>query len=253
MKLVLLEDEQPALRHLKRMIEEVAPHAAIVAHFDAVESAIDWFQSNTDYDLIISDIQLSDGLSLAIFQQVKMTKPIIFTTAFDQYAIEAFKVNGIDYLLKPVKAEELGKAIEKYKTLFNHNNQPPLDVEKLIKQIVGQEKVYRARLLVHFRDELKSIPTDNIAFIHSENKTSHLYTRSGEMFILDQNMEELEDQLNPQLFFRANRQFIIAFGSIKSNHQHFNGKIKVLLTLPTKEEILVSRERAPEFKAWLAH
>jgi two-component system LytT family response regulator len=182
-----------------------------------------------------------------------MTKPIIFTTAFDQYAIEAFKVNGIDYLLKPVKAEELGKAIEKYKTLFNHNNQPPLDVEKLIKQIVGQEKVYRARLLVHFRDELKSIPTDNIAFIHSENKTSHLYTRSGEMFILDQNMEELEDQLNPQLFFRANRQFIIAFGSIKSNHQHFNGKIKVLLTLPTKEEILVSRERAPEFKAWLAH
>jgi DNA-binding LytR/AlgR family response regulator len=253
MKLVLLEDEQPALRHLMRMIEQVAPHTAIVAHFDAVESAIDWFQSNTDYDLVISDIQLSDGLSLAIFRQVKMTKPIIFTTAFDQYAIEAFKVNGIDYLLKPVKAEELSKAIEKYKTLFNHNNQPPLDIKKLIKQIAGQEKVYRARLLVHFRDELKSISTDNIAFIHSENKTSHLYTKAGEMFILDQNMEELEAQLNPQVFFRANRQFIISFSSIKSNHQHFNGKIKVLLTLPTKEEILVSRERATEFKTWLGN
>ena len=253
MKLVLVEDEQPALRHLMRMIEQVAPHTAIVAHFDAVESAIGWFQSNTDYDLIISDIQLSDGLSLAIFRQVKMTKPIIFTTAFDQYAIEAFKVNGIDYLLKPVKAEELSKAIEKYKTLFNHNNQPPLDIKKLIKQIAGQEKVYRARLLVHFRDELKSIPTDNIAFIHSENKTSHLYTKAGEMFILDQNMEELEAQLNPQVFFRANRQFIISFSSIKSNHQHFNGKIKVLLTLPTKEEILVSRERATEFKTWLGN
>jgi DNA-binding LytR/AlgR family response regulator len=253
MKLVLLEDEQPALRHLMRMIEQVAPHTAIVAHFDAVESAIGWFQSNTDYDLVISDIQLSDGLSLAIFRQVKMTKPIIFTTAFDQYAIEAFKVNGIDYLLKPVKAEELSKAIEKYKTLFNHNNQPPLDIKKLIKQIAGQEKVYRARLLVHFRDELKSIPTDNIAFIHSENKTSHLYTKAGEMFILDQNMEELEAQLNPQVFFRANRQFIISFSSIKSNHQHFNGKIKVLLTLPTKEEILVSRERATEFKTWLGN
>jgi two-component system LytT family response regulator len=253
MRLVLLEDEQPALRHLKRMIEEVAPHATVVAHFDAVESAIGWFQSNADYDLVISDIQLSDGLSLAIFRQVKMTKPIIFTTAFDQYAIEAFKVNGIDYLLKPVKAEELGKAIEKYKAFFNHNNQSPLDVEKLIKQIVGQEKVYRARLLVHFRDELKSIPTDNIAFIHSENKTSHLYTRAGEMFILDQNMEELESQLDPQFFFRANRQFIIAFSSIKSNHQHFNGKIKVLLTFPTKEEILVSRERAADFKTWLGN
>ncbi len=251
MKLVLLEDEQPALRHLMRMIEQVAPHAAIVAHFDAVESAIDWFQSNTDYDLVISDIQLSDGLSLAIFRQVKMTKPIIFTTAFDQYAIEAFKVNGIDYLLKPVKAEELSKAIEKYRTLFSGNTQPTLDVEKLIKQIAGQEKVYRARLLVHFRDELKSISTDSIAFIHSENKTSHLYTKAGEMFILDQNMEELEAQLNPQIFFRANRQFIISFSSIKSNHQHFNGKIKVLLTLPTKEEVLVSRERATEFKIWL--
>jgi DNA-binding LytR/AlgR family response regulator len=253
MKLVLLEDEQPALRHLMRMIEQVAPHAAIVAHFDAVESAIGWFQSNTDYDLIISDIQLSDGLSLDIFRQVKMIKPIIFTTAFDQYAIEAFKVNGIDYLLKPVKAEELSKAIEKYQTLFSGNSHPTLDVEKLIKQIVGQEKVYRARLLVHFRDELKSISTDSIAFIHSENKTSHLYTKAGEMFILDQNMEELESQLDPQLFFRANRQFIIAFGSIKSNHQHFNGKIKVLLTLPTKEEILVSRERATEFKTWLGN
>ncbi len=251
MRLVLLEDEQPALRHLKRMIGEVAPHATVVAHFDEVESAIGWFQSNADYDLIISDIQLSDGLSLAIFRQVKMTKPIIFTTAFDQYAIEAFKVNGIDYLLKPVKAEELSKAIEKYKTLFNHNNQPPLDVEKLIKQIAGQEKVYRTRLLVHFRDELKSIPVESIAFIHSENKVSHLFSKSGEMFILDQNMEELEAQLNPQIFFRANRQFIISFSSIKSNHQHFNGKIKVLLTLPTKDEVLVSRERAPEFKAWL--
>jgi two-component system LytT family response regulator len=253
MKLVLLEDEQPALRHLKRMIEEVAPNAAMVAHFDAVERAIGWFQSNTDYDLIISDIQLSDGLSLAIFQQVKMTKPIIFTTAFDQYAIEAFKVNGIDYLLKPVKAEELRKAIEKYKTLFRSNEQSAWDFEKLIKQVTNQEKIYRTRLLVHFRDELKSIPTDNIAFIHSENKTSHLYTKAGEMFILDQNMEELESQLDPQFFFRANRQFIIAFGSIKSNHQHFNGKIKVLLTVSTREEILVSRERAPEFKAWLAH
>jgi len=251
MKLVLLEDEQPALRHLKRMIGEVALQAIVVAHFDAVESAIGWFQSNTDYDLVISDIQLSDGLSLDIFRQVKMTKPIIFTTAFDEYAIEAFKVNGIDYLLKPVKADELSKAIEKYRTLFIGNTQPTLDVEKLIKQIAGQEKVYRARLLVHFRDELKSISTDSIAFIHSENKTSHLYTKAAEMFILDQNMEELESQLDPQFFFRANRQFIIAFGSIKSNHQYFNGKIKVLLTLPTKEEVLVSRERATEFKIWL--
>jgi two-component system, LytTR family, response regulator LytT len=251
MRLVLLEDEQPALRHLKRMIEAVAPQATVVTHFDAIESAIGWFQSNTDYDLVISDIQLSDGLSLDIFRQVNMTKPIIFTTAFDQYAIEAFKVNGIDYLLKPVKPKELSKAIEKYRTLFSSNTQPTLDIEKLIKQIAGEEKVYRARLLVHFRDELKSIPTDNIAFIHSENKTSHLYTKAGEMFILNQNMEELESELAPQFFFRANRQFIIAFSSIKSNHQHFNGKIKVLLTLPTKEEVLVSRERAPEFKTWL--
>jgi two-component system LytT family response regulator len=253
MKLVLLEDEQPALRHLKRMIGEVAPNANVLAHFDSVEEATSWFKSNIEFDLVISDIQLSDGLSLDVFRHVKILKPIIFTTAFDQYAIEAFKVNGIDYLLKPVKAEELRNAIEKYQTFFNAHQDPAWDVEKIVRQIAGREKIYRTRLLVHFRDELKSIPVESIAFIHSENKVSHLFSKSGEMFILNQNMEELEDQLNPQVFFRANRQFIISFSSIKSNHQHFNGKIKVLLTVSTREEILVSRERAPEFKAWLAH
>ena len=253
MNLVLLEDEQPALRHLKRMIEEVAPHTRIVAEFDSVERATDWFQSNTEYDLVISDIQLSDGLSLAVFKSIRMVKPIIFTTAFDHFAIEAFKVNGIDYLLKPIKADDLRAAFDKYKTLYKAATPLGGDIERLLQQIAGQEKIYRTRLLVHYRDELKSIPVDNIGFIHSENRTSHLYTKAGEMLILDQNMEELESQLNPQHFFRANRQFIISFNSIKSSHAHFNGKIKVLLTLPTKEEIIVSRERAADFKAWLAH
>jgi two-component system response regulator LytT len=253
MNLVLLEDEQPALRHLKRMIEEVAPHTRIVAEFDSVESATVWFQSNTNYDLVISDIQLSDGLSLAVFKSIKMTKPIIFTTAFDHFAIEAFKVNGIDYLLKPIKADDLRAAFDKYNTLYKSAAPFGADIERLLQQIAGQEKIYRTRLLVHYRDELKSTPVENIAFIHSENRTSHLYTKAGEMLILDQNMEELESQLNPQYFFRANRQFIISFTSIKSSHAHFNGKIKVRLTLPTKEEVIVSRERAADFKAWLAH
>ena len=253
MNFVLLEDEQPALRHLKRMIEEVAPHTRIVAEFDSVKSATVWFQSNTEYDLVISDIQLSDGLSLAVFKSFKMVKPIIFTTAFDHFAIEAFKVNGIDYLLKPIKAEDLRAAFDKYKTLYKAATPFSGDIERLLQQIAAQEKIYRTRLLVHFRYELKSIPVDTIAFIHSENRTSHLYTKTGEMLILDQNMEELESQLNPQHFFRANRQFIISFTSIKSSHAHFNGKIKVLLTLPTKEEVIVSRERAADFKAWLAH
>jgi DNA-binding LytR/AlgR family response regulator len=242
MNLVLLEDEQPALRHLKRMIEEVAPQTRIVAEFDSVESATAWFQSNIEYDLVISDIQLSDGLSLAVFKSIKMVKPIVFTTAFDHYAIEAFKVNGIDYLLKPIKAEDLRAAFDKYKTFYKAASSSSVDIERLLMQIAGQEKIYKTRLLVHFRDELKSIPVDTIAFIHSENRTSHLYTKTGEMLILDQNMEELESQLNPQHFFRANRQFIISFNSIKSSHAHFNGKIKIILTLPTKEEVIVSRE-----------
>ena len=253
MNLVLLEDEQPALRHLKRMIEEVAPHTRIVAEFDSVESATVWFQSNIEYDLVISDIQLSDGLSLAVFKSMKMVKPIIFTTAFDHFAIEAFKVNGIDYLLKPIKAEDLRAAFDKYKTFYKAASSSSVDIERLLMQIAGQEKIYKTRLLVHFRDELKSIPVDTIAFIHSENRTSHLYTKTGEMLILDQNMEELESQLNPQHFFRANRQFIISFNSIKSSHAHFNGKIKIILTLPTKEEVIVSREKSADFKAWLAH
>ncbi|MCE2994126.1 MAG: LytR/AlgR family response regulator transcription factor [Cyclobacteriaceae bacterium] len=253
MNLVLLEDEQPALRHLKRMIEEVAPQTRIVAEFDSVESATAWFQSNIEYDLVISDIQLSDGLSLAVFKSIKMVKPIVFTTAFDHYAIEAFKVNGIDYLLKPIKAEDLRAAFDKYKTFYKAASSSSVDIERLLMQIAGQEKIYKTRLLVHFRDELKSIPVDTIAFIHSENRTSHLYTKTGEMLILDQNMEELESQLNPQHFFRANRQFIISFNSIKSSHAHFNGKIKIILTLPTKEEVIVSREKSADFKAWLAH
>ena len=252
MKLVLLEDELPALRHLKRMIAEVLPDATVMAHFDSVESATPWFRNHSNYDLVISDIQLSDGLSLDVFRQTKITKPIIFVTAFDQYAIEAFKVNGIDYLLKPVKADELRKALEKYQTFFGGQHQPQWDAEKLISQVLGREKIYRSRLLVRYRDEWRSIPADNIAFIHSENRTSHLYTKAGEMFILDENMDELEEKLNPQSFFRANRQYIISFSAIKSNHQHFNGKIKVLLTLPVKEEVVVSRERAADFKNWLS-
>lgn len=253
MNLVLLEDEQPALRHLKRMIDEVAPHMRVVAEFDSVERATSWFQSNTAYDLVISDIQLSDGLSLAVFKSTKIAKPIIFATAFDQYAIEAFKVNGIDYLLKPIKADDLRVAFDKYKILYKSAPSIDVDIERLLKQIAGQEKIYRTRLLVHYRDELKSIPVENIAFIHSENRTSHLYTQAGEMLILDENMEELEGQLNPQYFFRANRQFIISFSSIKSSHAHFNGKIKVILTLQTKEEVIVSRERAGDFKVWLGN
>ena len=132
MNLVLLEDEQPALRHLKRMIEEVAPQTRIVAEFDSVESATAWFQSNIEYDLVISDIQLSDGLSLAVFKSIKMVKPIVFTTAFDHYAIEAFKVNGIDYLLKPIKAEDLRAAFDKYKTFYKAASSSSVDTEQLI-------------------------------------------------------------------------------------------------------------------------
>lgn len=253
MKLVLLEDELPALRHLRRVIEKVAPLATVAGQFDSVKSVVNWFQTDTAYDLIISDIQLSDGLSLEAFRQGRVTKPIIFTTAFDSYAIEAFKVNGIDYLLKPVKAEELQKAFEKYRELYVNHPRASWDLEKLFWEFTNPAGFYRTRLLVHFRDELKSIPVDAISFIHSENRTSHLYSKTGEMFILDQNMDELESQLDRKLFFRANRQFIISFNAIKSNHLHFNGKIKVILTLPTKEEILVSRERASEFKAWLGN
>ncbi|CAN5381332.1 LytTR family DNA-binding domain-containing protein [soil metagenome] len=251
MKLVLIEDEPPALRHLMRMIEEVAPDAEVVAHFESVKKAIAWFKEPAEYDLILSDIQLSDGLSLDIFSQVAINKPIIFTTAFDQYAIDAFKVNGIDYLLKPIKPEELKRAIHKYNDLFNRQLSLAFDVGELLKQITGKQRAYKSRLMVHFRDELKSISTSSIAFIHSENKISHLHTHTEEMFIAERNLEELEEQLNPKDFFRANRQFIVSFQAIKSNHQHFNGKIKVILTLPTKEEIIVSRERASQFKAWL--
>lgn len=251
MRLVLIEDEAPALRQLMRLVDEVIPSAQVVATFDSVKSAVAWFEENRDYDLIVSDIQLSDGLSLNIFNEVKIDKPVIFTTAFNQYAIDAFKVNSVDYLLKPVKAEELRKAIEKYNTVFAPRPASALDTVQLMKQILQQENSYKTRLLVRFRDELKSIPTEDIAFFYSENKITHLFTTRNEMYIADQNLEALEGVLDPQKFFRANRQFIIAFKAIKSNHSHFNGKIKVILAVPTKDEIIVSREKAPQFKEWL--
>jgi len=251
MNLVLIEDEIPAMRHLKRIVEEVIPDASIVATFDSVKGAVNWLKNLPDFDLIISDIQLSDGLSLNIFNEVKVQKPVIFTTAFNQYAIDAFKVNSIDYLLKPIKADELKRSIEKYRDFFSPASATAIDALQLMKQLLPQQKTYKTRLLVRFRDELKSVPTENVAFFYSENKITHLHTFSGEMFIADQNLEELEEQLDPEKFFRANRQFIISFKSIKSNHHHFNGKIKVNLTVPAKEEVIISRERAPHFKQWL--
>jgi DNA-binding LytR/AlgR family response regulator len=200
------------------------------------------------------DIELSDGQSFEIFNQVPVTSPVIFTTSYDEYAIRAFKVNSIDYLLKPVKIEELKAGIEKLKNLSHHlpsPSIPPFQIDQLIEVLRQPKKEFRERFLVKAGQRLVSVETEDIAYFYFTNRVTYIKTWKNEKYILDYNLDELEQMLEPQTFFRANRQFILHIRSVKNIHTYFNHKLKLTLQPPADEEVLVSREKATEFKLWM--
>lgn len=254
MNILLIEDEAPAARRLEKMILEIAPEAHIVKVLDSVSTAIQFLQASPALDLVFTDIQLADGLSFEIFEQVEVRVPIVFTTAYDEYALRAFKVNSIDYLLKPIDKGELQKSIEKWHALKNQfasDDSLQKNLSQILQQMQGNKKEYKARFLVKMGEKLISVGEPEIAYFQAEEKIVFLHTTQGKKYILDYTLDDLEDVLNPQHFFRLNRQYIAHLPAIKSINTYFNGKLKIQLSPETTEEVIVSREKSPVLKDWL--
>ncbi len=250
MKVLLIEDETLAADRLRQLLTDIDPQIEVMAHLKSVQASFDWLNTNPHPDLILSDIRLLDGLCFEIFQQIKTDSPVIFTTAYDQYAIKAFELNSIDYLLKPVQSEKLRAALEKARSR-KAPTQTPIDYRELAKQLQASKKAYKARFMIRVGQKIVAVPVEKIAYFYSENKLSFIVTPENKRYPLDQPLDELIGQLDAHIFFRANRQFIITFQSIAEIHPYFKGRIKLNLTPSTTEEVIISSERTPEFKSWI--
>lgn len=253
MKALLIEDEYPAAERLVKLIQKADPSIEIVGVLESISAAKTWFASHPEPDLIFSDIQLSDGLSFVIFDDIPIRSPIIFTTSYDEYAIKAFKVKSIDYLLKPIKPQELSMAIEKYKQMRGafSGQEYALRLQSLIDALPATGRKYKTRFLVQQNDQLLPISEAEIAYFFTANEMVCLVCHDNRQFLVDYTLEELEKLLNPAHFFRLNRQYIGALPAVKKIHTYFNGKLKLELCPEPVQEILVSREKAGVFKAWL--
>jgi two-component system, LytTR family, response regulator LytT len=252
MKILIIEDEQPAARRLSKMIANLDPQIEIAGITDSIETSIKWLHSVPAPDLIFSDIQLSDGLSFEIFKQIKTPSPIIFTTAYDEYAINAFKLNSIDYLLKPIKETELQQAYEKYQKLHAAKPVPSVfqaQMETMLQKMM--KKNYKERFLIKYGDKLFALDSKDIHYFFSENGLTFIMTRNEKKYMIDHTLEELENLLDPHYFFRLNRQFLTNFQGIRSINTHLNGKLKINLDPDPQKEVFISREKASVFKEWL--
>lgn len=246
MKIVIIEDEKPAARLLSRKLEKLNFPVSTMLH--SVEESIKWFSENQQPDLIFLDIQLSDGLSFEIFEKIDIKSAIIFTTAYDEYALKAFKLNSIDYLLKPIDPKELEQALAKFRERIE-NKQFDLNWVKDI--FLSNKKIYKERFSIKIGQQLKIVNTSEIECIFSENKGTYLYTLENRNYLLDLSLEQLETELNPKYFFRVSRKFIINLNAIQEIQIYSNSRLKIILNSFKNEEIIVSRERVSDFKNWL--
>ncbi|GCC51130.1 DNA-binding response regulator [Chryseotalea sanaruensis] len=252
MTILLIEDETLAADRLKNMLFEVDANVELVAQLKSVETSVQWLQTNPHPNLILSDIRLLDGLCFEIFERVKVDVPVIFTTAYDQYAMKAFEVNSIDYLLKPVEPEKLRIALEKAnRRVVKSEAQPTINYTELIKLIHNPQQQYKSRFMVRLGQKIVAIAVEKIAYFFSESKLTYLVTNDQKKYPIDQTLDELTSLLDPRIFFRINRQFIITFQSIAEIHPYFKGRMKLNLLPTTTEEVIISSERTPEFKKWI--
>lgn len=254
MKYLIIEDELPAQRLMERLVSELRPGWESMGCLDSVEAAVQWFKTNPQPEVIFMDIQLSDGLSFDILDRVDIEGMIIFTTAYDEYAIRAFKVNSIDYLLKPIKKDDLWEALEKYerytRQMFLGRNKA-IDVAELLEAVQGSKRQYRSRFLVSRGEMFVPLQVESVAFLFSRNKITSAMTFDGKRYILDFPLDSLEEQLDPGVFFRASRKFTVNIDAVSRVQPFFNGKL-ILETNPAHDEkVTVSREKARAFRRWL--
>jgi DNA-binding LytR/AlgR family response regulator len=246
MKILLIEDELPAAKQLSKMLLALDPNFKILETLDTVSGAVRWFNTFPLPDLIFMDIQIADGLSFDIFRQVEVRAPVIFTTAFDQYAVQAFKVNAVDYLLKPIDPEDLKRALEK---IEKQRATPQFDFDSISRFF--KKESYKDRFLVKTGHQLAFLQAEDIAFFRSSDGLTQGYTFNGKKYFIDHTLEELDRLLDPRDFFRIGRSMSIRLNSIKAIHPHLNGRLKLDLNPAAPEDVFVSRERVAEFKTWL--
>ena len=250
MNIIIIEDEKPAARLLQRKIEKLG--YSITALLHSVEESLLWFQSNPHPDLIFLDIQLSDGLSFEIFEKIDIKSAVIFTTAYDEYALRAFKLNSIDYLLKPIDEEELDTAIAKFRNQFQVNSVSNLDFEAIKQMLVNPiSKEYRKRFSVKIGQQIKVIDIAEIECLYSENKGTYIHTSDNRDYLIDSSLEVVETELNPNDFFRISRKYIIPLQSVKEIQVYSNSRLKISLPTYKADEVIVARERVSDFKEWL--
>ena len=250
LRTIIIEDEKPAARRLHRLLQKNGLEPKAMLH--SVAESIQWLQNNPSPDLIFLDIQLSDGLSFEIFEQVKVTSAIIFTTAYDQYAIKAFKLNSIDYLLKPIDVDELAVAIQKFKNLQQRNSNFSFNMDNLKALLDVETTTYKKRFTIQIGQHLKMIETEAIECFFSEDKTTFIYTKSGKAYILDSPLEKIILQINPKEFYRVNRKFIISLNAINDIISYTNSRLQIKLNSFKEHDIIVSREKVKDFKEWIS-
>lgn len=256
MRYLIIEDEPLAQEELVRMLKALDPNFMLLASIDSVKQSIEWFNTNEQPDIVFMDIHLSDNICFEIFNKVEITAPVIFTTAYDQYAIEAFKTNGIAYLLKPIEEDELIAALKKFRTLTNTNIELS-SIHSRIQQLstlnsqLSTLNSYKERVLAKVGDNYQHVAMQDVAYFYSEDHYTFVATKDKQRYIINYTLDTLVEQINPQQFFRISRQFIVNINAINNISKHFNGRLKITVNPSFSEDIYVSRNRVQTFLAWL--
>ncbi len=256
MKIFIVEDEELAVKKLQKTLQAIDTDLEVVGTADSIETAVEWLQANPRPDLILMDIELADGQSFEIFNLTQVKSPVIFTTSYDEYALKAFKVNSVDYLLKPIQKEELEAAISKFRQMketFKSEKPGDPQISALVKELQEtlQHKEYRKRFLVKHAQKLLSIEMDRIAYFFSDDRVNFFKTFDDKKYIIDYTMDELEHMLDPDQYFRINRAFVVSAKSIDQIHDYFGNRLKLNLKPVIDKEALVSREKVTAFKEWM--
>ncbi|HKK78037.1 MAG: response regulator [Bacteroidetes bacterium] len=247
MNVLIIEDEEAAARRLEKLVLGLEAQTTVLAKLDSIESVLNWLEQHELPDLVFMDIHLADGSSFEVFNHVKIDCPIIFTTAYDQYAIQAFRVNAVDYLLKPIKREELRAALDKYQR--QSQPQTTFNYQQLAQSI--KEDPYNRRFLIRIGQNIKVVDANDAAYFYTEDKITFVVTHDGKRYPLDHSLEKLEEMLDPRRFFRVNRQVILGLEAIREMYAYSKSRVKVELEPPADMDIIVSTERSPHFKKWL--
>jgi len=248
-KVLIIEDEKPAAEWLKQLIVKFDSQISILNVIDSISGAVEWFQKNQAPDLVFMDIQLADGLSFAIFEQVKVPCPVIFTTAYEEYAIKAFKVNSVDYLLKPIAYNELEASFQKFGTKQRVVPEVTIEILNKVKEML--QKQYKTRFVIKVGEHLKSIPVEDILFFYSLDKATFLCTADFKTYLVDYSLDRISEMVEERRFFRINRKYILNNQSIADIVFYSNSRLKIKLKKPDEESIIVSRDKVAAFKEWL--